>query len=286
MGRILLSVWALLAGMGMLYLGNGMLGTLLGLRLAATELPTWIVGLVMSFYFLGLVFGTIFAYRLISGVGHIRAFAALASIFSAATLAHAFHLDPWYWAGLRFVEGMCVAGLVMCTESWLNERTANDVRGQVFSLYLIAIYVAQGGGQVMLNIPDPTGFGLFVVASILVSLALVPVAVARVQAPPLPKPFRYGFLELYAISPLGMLGAFSSGLILGAFYGMAPYFARQAGPRRVRDDRVHGSRHRRRGGAPMAHRAAVRPLRPAPGHHLAGRRHHRHKLCHGGGDGV
>jgi len=117
----------------------------------------------------------------------------------------------------------------MCTESWLNERASNEIRGRVFSLYMITIYLAQGGGQFLLYLDGDSEFTLFIIASILFSLALVPVAVTRVQAPEPIKPSRLRLRELYGISPLGISGAFACGIILGGFYGLAPYFAQQTG---------------------------------------------------------
>ncbi len=229
MRQTLLSVAPLLAGMFLLFLGNGALGTLLSLRMAMTGFPSFTAGMVMSAYFMGLVLGTFWGRHLISGVGHIRAFAAFAAIFSAATLAHPFLVAVAPWFALRFVEGLTMSGLFMCTESWLNERASNELRGRVLSLYMIAVYLAQGTGQFLLNLPDPTGFAIFVIASILISLAVVPVAVTRVPAPALPPASRLGFRQLYAISPMGISGAFVAGSILGGFYGLAPYFAHGVG---------------------------------------------------------
>jgi len=229
MRSTLLSISALLTGCVLLYLGNGALGTLLGLRLAIDGYPTWIIGAVMSGYFIGIVAGGFFSHKLITGVGHIRAFSVLASVMSAATLAHPLLEDPIAWGTLRFVQGYCMAGLAMCTESWLNERSTNDTRGRILSLYQIAVYLSQGIGQLLLNLGDLSGFALFVMSSILLSLALVPVAASKVQAPTLPEPRRFGIRELYAVSPLGMFGSFASGLILGAFYSLAPLFAQMTG---------------------------------------------------------
>ncbi len=229
MRQTLLSVSPLFAGIALLQLGNGALGTLLAINLSIMGQASWVVALVGTAYFSGLIVGTFYGRRLISGVGHIRAFAALGSSFSAATLAHPFLVEPAAWAGLRFAEGFCIAGLFMCTESWLNERATNEVRGTIFALYQITVYTALGLGQFLLNISPPEGFTLFVVASILVSLAVVPVAVTRVDAPALPEAVHFGFRELYAISPLGVFGCFASGLILGAFFALGPYFAHQIG---------------------------------------------------------
>lgn len=229
MGPVLVSIAPLLAGTALLQLGNGALGTLLALGMSAQGVPTWVIGAVGTAYFSGLIAGTFFAHRLISNVGHIRAYTALGSTFSAATLAHPFLPDPLAWGALRFVEGFCISGLFMCTESWLNERATNKVRGSIFSIYQITVYSALGSGQFLLNLGSIEGFGLFVVASIMVSLAVVPVAITRVEAPQLPELTRFGFARLYAISPLGVVGCFAAGLVLGAFYGLGPVYAQQIG---------------------------------------------------------
>jgi len=222
------SVSSLLGGISLLMLGGGALTTLLGLRMADAGFSAQITGFVMSAYFFGLVVGPIYAHKLISTIGHIRAFAALGSILSAAALAHPIYVDPWFWGGLRFVQGFCIVGMYMCTESWLNEKSTNEIRGQVFALYQVTVYLFQGAAQFLLNIPDPSGYGLFLLTSILVSLSIVPVALTRVDPPELPDPVQLNFRELYAISPVGMIGCLAAGAFLGAFYGMGPLFAQLA----------------------------------------------------------
>ena len=171
MRATILSISALLAATVFLQVGGGLLGTTVGLRMAVAEFPALVAGAVVSVYFLGYVLGVFYGSRLIEAVGHIRAFAALASVASAATLLHPFLVAPVPWGGLRFVQGFCLAGLAVCTESWLNDRVSNEVRGRILSIYMIHIYTAQGIGQVLLNVPDSTGFGLFVISSVLLSLA-------------------------------------------------------------------------------------------------------------------
>jgi MFS family permease len=223
------SVSSLLAGMAFLMLGNGSLTTLLSVRLAETGAPIWLIGLVMAQYFLGIVLGTLYGHSLIQAVGHIRAFAAFGSIMSAVTLAHAFLHDPWAWALFRFLVGVCSVGMYMCVESWLNQRADNDNRGQVFSLYIITVYLFQGIGQFLIQLPDESGFAIFAVMSVLMSLAIVPVAVTRMPAPDLAPASRFDFVKLWRTSPTGMVVSLFSGLILGAFYGIGPAFAQYIG---------------------------------------------------------
>lgn len=223
------SVASLLLSVSILFLGNGLLGTLLGVNLAAADIPSAISGLVMAGYFLGLMLGSLFAIHVLRQVGHIRAFAAFASTFSAAALAHAFLADPLFWGVLRVIEGFCVAGLLMCTESWLNEKATRETRGTILSMYMIATYLSQGGAQFLLQLGDVAGYVLFALVSILLSMALVPVALTKVPGPAIPAPSRFGFRKLFRISPTGVLGSLASGVAMGAFYGLGPLFARQVG---------------------------------------------------------
>ena len=225
MPKIILSLSPLLLGMALLMLGNGSLPTVLAIHLTAIGEPFWLIGLVMAQYYLGFVLGTVYCHKLILSVGHIRAFAAFGSTMSAVTLGHAFIFDPWIWAIFRFAVGACAVGMIMCVESWLNTRTDNNNRGQVFALYFITIYLFSGVGQFLIQIPDESGFVLFVVISILMSLSIVPIAVTRVSAPTLPPPQRFDFVQLWQTSPTGMATSMLSGLILGAFYTLGPVFA-------------------------------------------------------------
>lgn len=227
--QTLSSVSSLLAGMALLMLGNGALATTLAVHMGEAGTPAWLIGAVTAQYYTGIVIGTTFGHKVISEAGHIRAFAAFGSTMSAATLAHAFIDEPWIWAMLRFTVGFCAVGMFMCSESWLNAKSTNKTRGRVFAFYQITVYLFQGLGQFLLNLPDDTGFALFALFSVLMSLAVVPVAITRVPAPELPENTNFNIVRLWKTSPTGMMTALVSGLILGAFYGVGPLFAQMAG---------------------------------------------------------
>ena len=95
--RNILPVWALFTGVAMITLGNGLQGTLLGVRASMEGFPTTTTGLVMSCYYAGFLLGSIYAPRFVVKVGHIRVFAALASLASAAVLIHSIFLEPLVW---------------------------------------------------------------------------------------------------------------------------------------------------------------------------------------------
>ena len=222
-------VSSLLLSVSFLMIGIGGLSTIIAYRMGMAEQPAWVVGAVTSMYFVGLVLGAGFCHRIISNVGHIRAFAAFGSLISAATLAHALTVDPWLWGLLRFLVGFITVGMYMCTESWLNEKSSNQIRGQVFSLYQVVLYLAQGAGQFLIMLPDPSGTVLFVVVSMTLSLAIVPVAMTRVSAPALPEPVKFDLRRLWKISPTGMTTGIASGGVMGGFYGLGALYAHQIG---------------------------------------------------------
>lgn len=229
MRDILSSVAALLLSIGLLLLGTGLLGTLLGVRMAMENFPLTVSGLVMSAYFAGLAAGSLWCRGIIRRVGHIRAFSVFASLMSTAALAHAYVISALTWGVLRALTGFCMAGLYMVTESWLNARANNRTRGQILSLYMVTTFLALGAGQFLLALGNPRAFVLFGLSSILFSLGLVPVALTRAMAPVLERASQLGFRQLYALSPLGVIGALGAGLLSSGILGMGPIFGRDVG---------------------------------------------------------
>jgi MFS family permease len=229
MRTILSSIGPLLVGIVLLTFGVGLLGTLLGVRMAEADFSPLTAGVVMAGYFFGQFVGSNIVQRWIETVGHIRTYTAFTAILSAATLAHPFALETGLWTFLRFLQGFCMAGLLLCVESWLNARSTRATRGAILALYMIVFYGAYGLGQFMLHIPDVSGYALYIVASILMSLAAVPIALTRVAAPEITRSSDLRLARLYAISPTGVIGSLMSGVIVGAFFGLAPYYATAIG---------------------------------------------------------
>ena len=223
------SISSLLLSYGMLLLGNGMISILLGLRSRLEGFSTEITGFIMAGFPVGLLLGALFAVRVVAAVGHIRAFAAFASIMSVAVLAHVLYIDPAVWFVLRVIAGFCMAGMVMVVESWVNERATNKTRGRVLSLYMITNYLGAGLGQFMILVGDPAQFQLFIVASIIYSFALVPILLTRASAPKPSSPQRMKIRELFAISPVGVIGMVCAGMSNSSLIGMGAVFAKEVG---------------------------------------------------------
>jgi MFS family permease len=222
-------VGALLLSVALLLTGNGLQGTLLPVRANIENFGALSIGVMGSAYYVGFVAGCILTPKLIRRAGHIRLFTAMVSIASVIPLAHAMLVGPVPWWLLRVLTGLCLAGLYLIIESWLNERATPENRGLVFTTYTTVNFSVITLGQMLMLADDPVRFHLFSLASILVSLAAVPVALTRSPQPAPISSARLSLRKLYSVSPVGVAGVLTVGLANGAFWGMAPAFASQAG---------------------------------------------------------
>jgi len=225
----LISISALLAGVFAMNLGFGLQATLLGVRAGVEGFPITLTGFIMAMYYAAYVGGSVLSPRLVHKVGHIRVFAAMASLASAAALLHAVFVTPTTWILLRAMTGFCFAGLLIVAESWLNHSSTNLNRGSVLSVYMVVSLGATALGQLLLNAAPVDGMNLFILVSVLVSLSLVPIVLTSRTMPQLNPTPRMGIRKLFAISPMGSVGCFSTGLINGAFWGMGAVYAHTAG---------------------------------------------------------
>jgi len=223
------SSWALFLGIALMMLGNGLQGSLLGIRASLEGFPTTVTGILMSGYFAGFLIGSVLAPRLVARVGHVRVFAALAALASSAILIHAVWIHPAAWTVIRVVTGFCYAGLYVVVESWLNDQATNQTRGQLLSLYMMVMLGAAAGGQWLLNVADPAGVHLFILVSVLISLSSIPLVLSTGPTPAFQAPSRVGVRQLYRVSPTGVVGYFGTMLASGAYFGMGAVYGREIG---------------------------------------------------------
>jgi len=221
--------WPLLLGMGVLMLGAGLQSTLLGVRATLEGYPPAVTGLIMSSYYVGYLVGTRIAPPLLRQIGHIRVFAALAAVASTAVLIQGTFINPAVWAAMRLVSGVCFAGIYVVAESWLNDRATKENRGRLLAIYMLVLYVGLGAAQFLLIVSDPTSATPFMLVSILITLALVPIVVSAQQIPERAMPSKVRLLDLYRNSPLGVVGLTMSGLISSIIFSMGPVYARLSG---------------------------------------------------------
>ncbi len=226
---VLRNSWALLLGVLLLMIGNGLQGTALGLRGSIEGFSATTMSYVMSAYFVGFLVGSRLTPHMIRRVGHVRVFAALASLISAAFILYAAAPHPLVWALMRLLVGLCFSGVYVVAESWLNDSATNETRGQSLSLYLIVQMVGIVSAQGIANFADPGGYTLFVIMSVLVSVAFAPILLSVSPAPVFQTTKPMSLVRLYRASPLGMVGTFFLGGVFAALFGMAPVFATEVG---------------------------------------------------------
>jgi MFS family permease len=215
--------------MGVLMLGAGLQGTLLGLRATLEGFPALLTGIIMSCYYVGYVLGTVIALPLVRQIGHIRVFAALAAVASMAILVQGSFVYPLVWAAMRLISGLCFAGIYVVAESWLNDRASRANRGRLLAVYMLVLYLGLGAAQFLLIVSNPLTPSPFMLVSVLISLAMVPIMVSAQHLPERSVPRKVSLPELYRNSPLGVVGVTVSGLISATIFSMGPVYARLNG---------------------------------------------------------
>ena len=221
--------WALMLGMLLLMLGNGLQGTLLGVRGSIEMMDASTMGYVMSGYFVGFLGGSRITPLLLRRVGHVRVFAAFGSLVSAAFILYAAIVDPIAWFLLRLLVGFCFSGIYVVAESWLNDSSSNETRGQALSIYLIVQMAGIVLGQLLLNVADPAGYDLFVLITVLVSLSFAPILLSTSPAPLHATARPMSIREMIKTSPLACFGTLLLGGVFSALFAMAPIYATERG---------------------------------------------------------
>ncbi|PVA11825.1 MFS transporter [Pelagivirga sediminicola] len=227
--KVLSGAWALLFGMMLLQVGNGMQGTLLGIRGEIEGFSTFEMSLIMSGYFIGFLFGSRMAPEMIRRVGHVRVFAALGSMISSVMLLYPTWTDPWAWGAARILIGFCFSGVYVTAESWLNNSASNENRGKALSLYMIVQMIGIVSAQALLIVADPGGFILFIIPSVLISISFAPILLSVSPTPAFEATKPMTLMQIYHTSPLGCVGMFLLGGVFSAQFGMGAVYGGKAG---------------------------------------------------------
>ncbi len=228
--HVLKQSWALMLGVLLLMLGNGLQGTLLGVRGSLEQIDSSTMGLIMAGYFVGFLGGSRLTPVMLQHVGHVRVFAALGSLVSAAFILYAAVVDPIAWWLLRVLVGFCFSGIYVVAESWLNHSASNESRGQALSLYLIVQMAGMVLGQLLLNVADPAGYNLFVLITVLVSVSFAPMLLSSSSSAPRITAARpMSLKELIKTSPLACFGILLLGGVYAVLYAMSPVYATERG---------------------------------------------------------
>jgi len=227
MPSILKPFIALYAAMLLVAMSLGLLATFLSLRLSIEGFSTLVTGFILTSYFLGSIVGTFYCSRIIRSVGHIRSFCAFAALATAMIMLHGFYISAVAWAVFRFFCGIATIGLFMVIESWLNECTQSQVRGRVFSIYMVVCYLGNSIGQQFLNIGEVKSQTLFFVIGFLLVSCIIPVALTHSIHPEMRKVEPVKLKNIFQKAPMGMIGCFTAGLLNSSFFTMGPLFCHQ-----------------------------------------------------------
>lgn len=224
------ATWALFVGLGLLLSGAGLFATVVGVRVETDGFPTLAIGLIAAAYYLGFLVGSRLTLIALGTVGHIRVYAALASVLAAVILTAGMAVHPVAWLVLRLLAGACLAGQYVVAESWLNQLATNANRARILSIYTLVTVVAYGIGQISIGLVDPTTLTAFGIAAILISVAVTPVALSEDATPPiLAVPARMPLRELMALVPTGVVTSVLVGIAHGGFIGLAAVYATRSG---------------------------------------------------------
>jgi len=229
MFTLLKTTWALFFGIAMIMLANGLQGSLIGIRASLEGYSSFAAGIIMTGYYSGFLAGAYFAPTRIKNVGHVRMFAAFASIASISILLHSLHVSFLGWFIMRFITGFCFVGMYTVAESWVNDLSDNKHRGQALSIYMIVSMSGSAFGQLFLNISSPETATLFMLVSILISISLVPILITVSKQPDFSVTESLTVQQLYKASPLGVITAIIVGAAHGTLWGIGSIYGLKSG---------------------------------------------------------
>ena len=227
--RTVFSIWPLFAGLSLIGLAVGVQGSLLGVRATLEGFDDFLIGLLMSCYFAGFLAGSLLTPKLIQRVGHIRIFAALSAVASVTILIHSIYVEPWAWALMRLFTGFAFSTIYVVSESWLNQASTNANRGQILSIYTAILLAGICAGQFMLNLANPLDFTLFILISVMVSVAAVPILLSVIITPTIEDSDRVTIRHLWYRTPMGVTGIVLSQWVSSILFGMGAVYATKLG---------------------------------------------------------
>tara|TARA_Y100000590_G_scaffold8090_1_gene10180 strand:+ start:945 stop:2231 length:1287 start_codon:yes stop_codon:yes gene_type:complete len=225
MFKIFKNSWALFTGYFVLMIAHGFQGNLLGVRSVVEEFNFLATGAIMSGYFVGYFAGANSIPKFVGKVGHIRVFAAFASMASLSILIHAVFVNPVVWTLGRFITGFSIVAIFIVMESWLNDRANNRTRGQLLSIYMFITLMGLSLGTLLLNFSSPEKYEPFILISLLLSSALIPILLTKRKAPKFKKLGYIDIKGLYKTSPLATVSMFCTGMIHSALFSLGAVYA-------------------------------------------------------------
>lgn len=228
-GQTILGAWGLFSALLLVMLGTNMLATVIGIRAELVGFSTSVTGAVLSLNYLGFLLAAWISPRLVVTVGHIRVYAALASLCSSASLLYAVTDSPWVWGAARLTSGFTLSGMLIVAESWLNDSTTNESRGRVLSIYMVVLTGGMAASQLLLTVADPNGIVIFIVSSLLISVGIIPITLSATPSPDFQLVAKLSFRTIWEAAPVGVVAGLGQGLGVGAFLSLAAVYGARVG---------------------------------------------------------
>ena len=224
MKKTIFPISSLFFAIGFLAVGYGMILTFIGVYLKDLEINSAVIGIINASFYLGAILSSIFSQKFISTVGHIRSFTAFAALMVITFLLHSLFFNEVLWIILRLISGFSFYALLIILESWLNEKSSEESRGQILAIYVIIFYLATAIGQLFLNIDDHFKQFIFTIGSALILFSVIFISLTKIKEPIL-KPFeKSSFPKIFSIVPLATVTSFISGFLVGGFFTMVPVY--------------------------------------------------------------
>ena len=223
------SLVAPLLSLVLLIFASGLFTTFISVRLELGGFDVETIGLVTSAAYVGILIGSLKSGKWISRLGHVRSFVLFALSLTGLILLQAIWVDPWFWAALRLLGGICMAGVFVVIESWLLLEASSAQRGGILSVYLAVFYGALSAGQLLIQLVDPSGISPFIVTAALTAASVLPLSLQSIEAPKFSEPNPIKLFHFFKLSPLGFMGGVISGMLLAVLYGLLPVYASQIG---------------------------------------------------------
>ena len=223
------TIVAIIVSVFLMGAGMGLQGSAVSLRAGIEGFSSSVVGLIMSFNYVGLIIGSLIAPTIIRNVGYVRSFAAAASLGSASAIAHLVWIDVLPWLVFRAATGLSLSVMFVVAESWLNSSSTSGNRGRLLSIYSVVYIVSMGAGQPLMGLFPPSSFEIFGITTILLSFCLLPVAVMRVAGEPNVDREPPRLVRTFMKSPLAGSGIIVAGIMAGATWSLTPLYGQQVG---------------------------------------------------------
>lgn len=219
------AIASLIAAITILQTAQGLMSVQLPLAMHIHGLNDTAIGFVGAMYSAGFMAGAWVGPTMLARVGHIRVFAASASIVSASTLMLYAATDPISWGVLRGVMGAAVALVFVAVDSWMSASVGRHERGGVMGLYQVLTKAAIVIGPFAVFGMPMEGPGPLMIAGALQALAVVPITLTTQSQPEPPRAQPLAVREQFGVAPAAVTAVFFAGFINAGVLLHTPVYA-------------------------------------------------------------